>query len=215
MTCAAWRRGAWLLAAAALAVSSVAAAVPDWVQSSLITGRPPWRPDAAMLQLLNSTRVTFLTPQRVLVVYRSVRRIDREDGLNHFTFQTPYNADTDRIVSAEAWAVAPDGKSSQSYARGAFLDRVLHFCSPIVRSVAVAGTWCSPLARRGTPTSISSTRPTTTSSTARRWAARCGSATTPKRHPLDLVVIFQHAKAACTLAATRSSGCRAGWELRF
>jgi len=125
MTGRSWVRAAFRLAAAVFAASSAAAAGPDWLQSCLISGKPPWRADAAALQLLNSTQVSFLSPRRILAVYRSVRRIDREDGMNHFSFLTPYNADTDRILSAEAWVISPDGKDTRSFARGAFVDRVL------------------------------------------------------------------------------------------
>jgi hypothetical protein len=121
----AWHRPAGLLAAALLAVSSAAGEAPSWLQSCLVPAQPPWRPDSAAIQLLDSSQTRFLTSHRVLMTYRSARRVTHEEGLPHLQFLMPYNADTDRIVSAEGWIVPPDGKGVRSYGRGAFVDTIL------------------------------------------------------------------------------------------
>jgi hypothetical protein len=126
MTRVAWRVHAFRLGLAILAASSAAAA-PDWLQECLVPGPQAWRPESASMQLLDSTQVTYVTLQQVVEVQRSARRVTREEGLNHLTFATVYNSDTDRIVSAEAWVVSPDGKRIRSFSRDAFLDSVLQY----------------------------------------------------------------------------------------
>ena len=125
MTLAALSRHARRMAAAVLAVSAAMGAVPDWLQTCLKSNQPPWRPDENAVQLLDSTQVSFATPQQVVMVYRSARRLQSDEGLPHLVFAAAYNADNDRIVSAQAWTVSPDGKQVRSYPRGAFVDQVL------------------------------------------------------------------------------------------
>jgi hypothetical protein len=110
-----------------MAASTALGAAPEWLQSCLNSTQPPWRPEANAVQLLESTEINFVTPQKIVAVYRSARRLQSEAGLPHLTFGTAYNADTDRVITAEAWSVSPDGKQVRSYERGAFVDHVLQF----------------------------------------------------------------------------------------
>jgi hypothetical protein len=112
---------------AVLAAATALGAAPEWLQNCLNSTEPPWRPNANVVQLLESTQISYTSPQRILAVYRSVRRLQNGEGLSRLTFATAYDADTDRVVSAEAWSVSPDGKQVRSYERGAFLDHVLQF----------------------------------------------------------------------------------------
>ncbi|MGD1032638.1 MAG: transglutaminase-like domain-containing protein [Opitutaceae bacterium] len=123
----AWRRNACRAAMAAVAASTALGAAPEWLQGCLSSTQPPWRPTANAVQLLDSTQISFTTAQRIVAVYRSARRLQSEAGLPRLTFAIAYNADTDRVVSAEAWSVSPDGKQVRSFERGAFLDHVLQF----------------------------------------------------------------------------------------
>ena len=123
----AWFRRAHFLAAAALAASSAMATAPDWLQGCINSNQPPWHPDQNSVQLLDSTQVDFVTPRQVVMVYRSARRLQNEEGLARLVFQTAYNADNDRILSAQAWTVSANGKQVRTYERGAFVDSVMQY----------------------------------------------------------------------------------------
>jgi hypothetical protein len=120
-----FRGPAGVLAASILAAVSALGAAPDWLQGCLIPAQPPWQTGSSAIQLLDSIQARFLSPSRVLMVYRTARQVFHDEGLPHLALQMPYNADTDRIVAAEAWTVSFDGKSVHSYGRGAFMDTVL------------------------------------------------------------------------------------------
>ena len=123
----AWIRRAGFLAAAVLAASPAVGSAPDWLQGCITSNQPPWRPDQNSVQLLDSTQVSFVTPRRAIMVYRSARRLQSEEGLPRLVFQTAYNADNDRILGAQAWTVSADGKQVRTYERGAFVDSVMQY----------------------------------------------------------------------------------------
>jgi hypothetical protein len=103
------------------------AAGPDWLRSALAANNPPWAPEAAAVQLFDSSQVRYLSAQHSVIVFRGAIRVASEAGLAKAAVAYPYNADTDRILSARAWVVAPDGKKTQTFQQAAFVDRVAQF----------------------------------------------------------------------------------------
>jgi transglutaminase-like putative cysteine protease len=112
------RLGIWLFLAA-----SCRAAGPDWLVSVLAANNPPWRPNAAAVQLLNLMQVRYVDTRHSVMLWRGAVRIDTEGGLANAGVQFSCNSDTDRILSAKAWVVSADGKKTQSFQLGAFIDR--------------------------------------------------------------------------------------------
>ncbi len=73
------------------------AAGPDWLRSALAANNPPWAPEAAAVQLFDSSQVRYLSAQHSVIVFRGAIRIASEAGLAKAAVAYPYNADTDRI----------------------------------------------------------------------------------------------------------------------
>ena len=118
-----------LLAAGVLLLSArpSTAAGPDWLAGNLLGNAPAEDPATSAVQLLSSTEVRFLAADQTWRQSRGVVKIITDTGREQARLSIPYNAETDHIVSARAWIVAPDGRRTQAFGRGDFADSVAQY----------------------------------------------------------------------------------------
>jgi hypothetical protein len=92
--------------------------------AALAANNPPWLPEAPAVRVLDSWEVRYLDTRHSVTLWRGVNRVATDGGRAVAGVFFPYNADTDRILSAKVWVVSADGKKTQSFQRGDFVDRV-------------------------------------------------------------------------------------------
>ncbi len=108
----------WLLACL-LAAAVARASAPDWIPEGA-AGAIPASAHAAVIA--NSTFVTYLGPDQTRTRIRYAIKILEDTHRNAARFVLPYDSDTDRILSARAWVIRPDGRRASRFYRSNFLD---------------------------------------------------------------------------------------------
>ena len=97
---------------------------PDWVQAALQEDASGWQNHASSLRLLDRGDVEYLPGGKVRKTFRAIVRLKKKDGLAEVVPNLPYDANTDKILSTQAWIISSDGKKTRSYGRADFADVV-------------------------------------------------------------------------------------------
>jgi hypothetical protein len=100
---------------------------PDWLASLLSEPPPQVQPGQVAVQLLNERQVRYLGPDRVQILSRGAIKRLQAAATPALQVGVLYNAGADRIVSAEAWSVSPDGRKVHRIGQGEFLDMVAQY----------------------------------------------------------------------------------------
>src|ERR1043165_9569382 len=105
-----------------LAVTATGKAPPDWLTPALADHVAEWRQDFSAVKVLDFSRVQYLTEDRVKRLYRVAIRVVEENGRSRAEVVYGYNTNTEKIVSAQAWVVTPDGKNCEAFGASSFAD---------------------------------------------------------------------------------------------
>lgn len=108
----------------ALPMLHVDAHVPEWSKPAFSEEVGGWSHNTARVVLTTDKAVTYLSPDRVRVRVRTVERAMRENGRKGVVATYAYDANSEKIVSAEAWLIAADGHVAKRYLLRDFKDVV-------------------------------------------------------------------------------------------
>jgi hypothetical protein len=125
-----------VLSWALLLSAASATPLPDWVGAAVADRVSA--PGATALQsvaegesdaivLLHSTTVQFTSPDQAQTRHRVVVWVGTEGNRSLLPTAQSYHADTERVISAQAWTVSADGKNVRSFRRNSFSDSVTQF----------------------------------------------------------------------------------------
>ncbi|HEY3757984.1 MAG TPA: transglutaminase domain-containing protein [Opitutaceae bacterium] len=110
------KRGAWLVWAA-FVPAAAAASAPDW---ALVPADADSK-TAAFAILTHQESVQYSGTAEAQIRERWVGLLNQERGRDYAKFSIEFNADTDKVLSAQAWVIDGSGKV-QELGREAFLD---------------------------------------------------------------------------------------------
>jgi hypothetical protein len=111
----------WFVLWSAL-VFTAHAAPPGWIKDCLQTDVSEWSSSNTLVVLLDSSEVRYLATDKVSRKMRAVVRVTKEGGQHNALAALSYNSDTDRVKSARAWIISPDGKKTDVYGRPSFIE---------------------------------------------------------------------------------------------
>jgi hypothetical protein len=95
---------------------------PAWMKAAITGPDADWQREEPAVRLLQATDVRFVSPDRVVTVHRVVTRVHTNPGRVHAAARLGYIASVDRILSARAWLVTPDGRRTTAFPRHSFTD---------------------------------------------------------------------------------------------
>jgi len=100
---------------------------PDWVTPYLTADIAALSRGQSAVKLADLDEVHFVSSDRVLRRYRTILRVITNQGRSHALCQITYNADTERVRSAQAWVIQADGKECTTYRIGDFADSIAQY----------------------------------------------------------------------------------------
>lgn len=123
----AWRSMRWPLLAAAVALRATAAEPPDWLAACLPEDISARNPRIAAIVLLDYEQVRYLSADRVIRVLRGAEKIVADQARAGARVRFPYNAGTDRVLTARAWVTSAHSGKTRSFSRDDFVDTVAQY----------------------------------------------------------------------------------------
>lgn len=118
-----FRVGLWLL----LVSVAEAASPPDWLKPFLSADTAAIAKGQPAVQLVDSATVRYLTEDRVRRLCRGAIRVLSADGRNAAKCAYAYHATTEKIITARAWIISPDGKRADVLGTAKFADTATKF----------------------------------------------------------------------------------------
>ncbi|MES2696584.1 MAG: transglutaminase domain-containing protein [Verrucomicrobiota bacterium] len=115
-----WRWVSTVVVVCALAAAAWARP-PEWAQAHLQGPVADGGTKGAVI-LMKSGDIRYLTEDRVRRTYRGVIRVIAQQGRARAFCSYGLNPNLEKIISAQAWVVAPDGKKSESFPTHRFTD---------------------------------------------------------------------------------------------
>lgn len=113
----------WL---AVVTVAAGVARVPEWAKPHLSADATGFADTDSALLLFESADVRYITPDRIRRIYRGILRVRTEPGRAEAKCVYPFNPDTEKVISANAWVVSPDGRRSDDFSTSQFTQSPLH-----------------------------------------------------------------------------------------
>ncbi len=120
-------------------VMAKASQPPPWLGALITAPAPSAVLEGSTVVLREEATIRYLPGGKVRETYREAIKVVTNDGLPWARPARGYNADTDRILSARAWVVSPDGKQTHEYGRSDFVNVVAESNSSFWHSGRVAG----------------------------------------------------------------------------
>ena len=117
----------WLAVALVATVATVAAAKPppDWLKPLLAEDMAELSRGKIAVRLLDSGDVRHLPDNRVKRTNRGAIRVLTDTGRQRAACSYQFNADMEKVLSARAWIVTPDGKKADEFSLRDFSDTAL------------------------------------------------------------------------------------------
>jgi Domain of Unknown Function with PDB structure (DUF3857)/Transglutaminase-like superfamily len=97
---------------------------PAWLAPLIGAPAPAAKLDGPVVVLLEDGTMRYEAGGKVRETIRQVVRVMTTNGSGLAQIGRNYNADTDRILKAQAWVVSPDGKQTDAFGRGDFISLV-------------------------------------------------------------------------------------------
>ncbi|SDS59283.1 DUF3857 domain-containing protein [Opitutus sp. GAS368] len=105
-------------------VAAKASQPPAWLASLITVPASLTKLEGSTVVLREEATVRYLPGGKVRETFRQAIRVVTLDGLPWAHPGRSYNADTDRILKAQAWVVSPDGRHTDEYGRSDFINVV-------------------------------------------------------------------------------------------
>jgi hypothetical protein len=108
-------------------LASALASEPDWLSASVAEPVVPRTATVAAIVLLYSGEVRYVSADHLRTDLRGAVKVINASGIAQARAALTYNAETDHILSARAWVVSADGKTTRTYGRSDFVDSVAQY----------------------------------------------------------------------------------------
>lgn len=118
---------AFALATLLLLATSLSARPPDWLKSAVEEDVTTIGRGHIAVRIYDSTDVRHLPDNRVKRIKRGAIRVLTDVGRQRALCMYHFTADTERVIGARAWVVAPDGRKIEEFSLRDFTDTTASF----------------------------------------------------------------------------------------